>query len=300
MSARSVLRGYAGEIQWNEPMSRHTSLGIGGPAEAMVFPTRCGELIELVKRSEAEGVSLFPLGAGSNLLVRDGGLPGIVVNLTRFSGCRDQGADRIYAEAGMGYPRLSLRAQAQGLSGLEFAVGIPGTVGGAVVMNAGIPGAETKDLLEELTVVGKGGDLLVIPAASIPFGYRSSDLPWGLVIGALFRLRPSSPEVIEERARILLLRRRETQPLSFPNVGSVFKNPPGDYAGRLIELAGLKGVQRGGAQIAERHANFIVNRGGSCASDVLELIDLARRSVLDRFGVTLETEVRVVGKEAEN
>ena len=294
-AVRSALGGYSGEIRWEESMTRHTSLGIGGPAEAMVFPSRKEEVIDLIKRVEGEGIAYVPLGCGSNLLVRDGGLRGIVINLTRFSDCRDLDGDRIWAEGGMSYPRLSTRAQERGLSGLEFAIGIPGTVGGAVVMNAGIPDAETKDQLEEVTLVGEGGKVVTLPREAIAFGYRTAKLPRGVVIAASFRLRRSTPEEVGERVRRLLARRRETQPLSFPNVGSIFRNPPGRHAGRLIEEAGLKGATRGGAQISERHANFIINRGGASAADVLALIELARRAVFEKFGVSLETEVRVEG-----
>jgi UDP-N-acetylmuramate dehydrogenase len=298
VSVRSALGGYSGEIRWEEPMTGHTSLGIGGPAEAMVFPSRQEEVIELVKRAEGEGIAYVPLGCGSNLLVRDGGLRGVVINLTRLSDCRNLDGDRIWAEGGMSYPRLSTRAQERGLSGLEFAIGIPGTVGGAVVMNAGIPDAETKDPLEEVTLVGEGGKVATIPRDAIPFGYRSAKLPRGVVIAARFRLRRSTPTEVGERVRRLLARRRETQPLSYPNVGSIFRNPPGRHAGKLIEEAGLKGATRGGSQISERHANFIVNRGGASAADVLALIDLARRAVFEKFGVSLEQEVRVEGVDA--
>jgi UDP-N-acetylmuramate dehydrogenase len=276
-------------------MSLHTSMGVGGPAEAMAFPSTVSEVVDLINRSERSGIPLCPLGAGSNLLVRDGGIRGIVLNMTRLSACAEMKGERLRAEGGMSYPRLSTRAQERGLSGLEFAVGIPGTVGGAVVMNAGIPGAETKDALEELTLVVKGGEVVTLSAQSIPFAYRSATLPEGVVVAATFKLSKSTPAEVGERVRSLLARRRETQPLAFPNVGSIFKNPAKDRAGRLIEAAGLKGETRGGAQISDRHANFIINRGGASANDVLDLIDLARCRVRERFGIELELEVRVIG-----
>lgn len=300
MKVRTALNSYKGELRWDEPMSHHTSLGVGGPAEVMVFPSNLEEVVELVKRAEGSGIPLFPLGCGSNLLVKDGGIDGIVLNLTRLSSFRDEKGECLWAEGGISYPRLSAQAQERGLSGLEFAIGIPGTVGGAVVMNAGIPDRETMHIVKELTLVGKEGTVVTLPRESIPFGYRSVKLPWGIVVGARFVLQRSTPQAVEEQMRLLLSRRRETQPLSYPNVGSVFKNPPGDSAGRCIESVGLKGTVQGGAQISTRHANFIVNRAEATAADVLRLVDLARQSVRDRLGIDLEPEVRIVGVDASD
>jgi UDP-N-acetylmuramate dehydrogenase len=250
-----------------------------------------------MERLNRHALPSFVLGGGSNLLVRDGGIAGVVVHLKHLNRIEAAGPAAVTAEAGASYPKLSLFAAEKGLSGLEFAVGIPGTVGGAVAMNAGIPGEETASVLKEITLVGEAGRVARFPKEGIAFGYRSAALPKGIVVSASFALSPSPAAQIDEKMKRLLQRRRETQPLSFPNVGSVFKNPEGRFAGRLIEAAGLKGQRSGGAQISERHGNFIVNCGQATAKEVLGLIELIRQKVRAESGVVLEPEVKIVGRE---
>jgi UDP-N-acetylmuramate dehydrogenase len=293
---RKALEGYPGEVRFDEPMAPYTSLKIGGPAEVMVFPRSSAEVILLMERIGARRLSYFILGGGSNLIVRDGGVPGVVVHLKHLSRITFQEPDILLADAGVSYPKLSTEAMARGLSGLEFAAGIPGTVGGAVAMNAGIPGEETASVLSSVTLVDEEAKVRTLPKEAIPFGYRSAALPKGIVTSASFRLTPASPAEVEQKLKRLLKRRRETQPLSYPNVGSVFTNPAGDYAGRLVESVGLKGLRIGDAQISERHGNFIINLGNAKASDVLALIEEMRGRIQRERGILLELEAKVVGK----
>jgi UDP-N-acetylmuramate dehydrogenase len=239
----------------------------------------------------------FVLGAGSNLIVRDGGIAGVVLHLKHLKQVVQVGTDTLVAGAGASYPRLSVYAQKHGLGGLAFAAGIPGTVGGAVVMNAGIPNHETAAVLKEVTVVDHSGAVTSHKTEAIHFEYRHGRLPVGVVTSATFGLTPASPEAIQSEIERLLTARRESQPLSLPNVGSVFKNPPGDFAGRLVEKVGLKGERIGDAQISPRHANFIVNLGKATARDVLALIHAIGKRVERECGVTLELEAKIVGRD---
>lgn len=295
---KEALKDYPGEIRFDEPVAPYTSLKIGGPAEAIIFPRSSAEVILLMERIAQHRLPYFVLGGGSNLIVRDGGIPGMVVHLKHLSRITFQEPDILLSDAGVSYPKLSTEAMAKGLSGLEFAAGIPGTVGGAVAMNAGIPGEETASVLSSVTLVDEEAKVRTLAKETIPFGYRSAALPKGIVISASFRLTPIPPAEVEAKLKRLLKRRRETQPLSFPNVGSVFTNPPGDYAGRLVESVGLKGLRIGDAQISERHGNFIINLGNAKATEVLALIAEVQERVRKERGVALELEARVVGRDA--
>lgn len=294
---RKVLEGYSGEIRFDEPIAPYTSLKIGGPAEAMVFPRSSAEVILLMERIGQHRLPYLILGGGSNLIVRDGGLPGVVVHLKHLSRITFQEPEILLADAGVSYPKLSTEAMAKGLSGLEFAAGIPGTVGGAVAMNAGIPGEETASVLSSVTLVDEEAKVRTLPKEAIRFGYRTAALPKGIVTSASFRLTPAAPAEVEQKLKRLLKRRRETQPLSYPNVGSVFTNPPGDYAGRLVESVGLKGFRIGDAQISERHGNFIINLGNAKAGEILALIAEMQTRVKERHGIDLELEAKVVGRD---
>jgi len=293
---RKVFEGYPGELRLNEPIAPYTSMKIGGPADAMVFPKSISDMVDLLERLNRSALPYFVLGGGSNLLVRDGGIAGVVIHLKHLNRIETAGPAGLTAQAGAPYPKLSLFAAERGLSGLEFAVGIPGTVGGAVAMNAGIPGEETAAVLEEIILADEAGGVRRVPKGEIAFGYRSAALPKGVVVSASFSLSPAPAAEIDEKMKRLLQRRREMQPLSYPNVGSVFKNPEGDFAGRLIEAAGLRGRRSGGAQISEKHGNFIINRGEATAESVLALIEEIRQKVRAEFGILLEPEVKVVGR----
>ncbi|MCG3116783.1 MAG: UDP-N-acetylmuramate dehydrogenase [Candidatus Manganitrophus sp. SA1] len=297
LSLKEALKDYPGEVRFDELVAPFTSLKVGGPAEAMVFPRSSAEVVLLMERIGRYRLPYFVLGGGSNLIVLDGGIPGVVVHLKHLSRITFQEPDILLADAGVSYPKLSTEAMAKGLSGLEFAAGIPGTVGGAIAMNAGIPGEETASILSSVTLVDEEAKIRTLAKETILFGYRTAALPKGMVTSASFRLTPASSAEVEEKLKRLLKRRRETQPLSFPNVGSVFTNPPGDYAGKLVESVGLKGLRIGDAQISERHGNFIINLGKAKATEVLALIGEMQTRVKAAHGIDLELEAKVVGRD---
>ncbi len=297
VSYRKALEGCSCEIQYDVSIAPYTSLKIGGPADVMAFPKTVTEVVAVMKRVSQHQLPFFVLGGGSNVLVLDGGIEGVVIQLDRLNRITRVDTRLLFAEAGVSYPKLSTHAMGCGLSGLEFAAGIPGTVGGAVAMNAGIPGEETWEVLKEIAFVDDKGEFEVIPAEYVRHGYRSAALPKGVVVSACFSLSQAPVEQIEETIKGLMKRRRETQPLSFPNVGSIFKNPAGAYTGRLVEEVGLKGYSVGGAQISDRHGNFIINRDNALARDVLDLIKKVVHKVRQERGVKLELEVRIVGRE---
>ena len=279
----------------NEPLKAHTTFQLGGPAEELAAPESEEELLTLLARGPA-----LVLGAGSNLLVGDAGVKGLTVLLGEaFSRVETEG-DCVFAQAGARLGHVAGAAMRAGLSGLEFAAGIPGSVGGAVAMNAGAYGGQISDVLEEARVA-MDGKIAVLSRAAMEFGYRTSlPLREGLVVaGARFRLQRDDPAAIAARMAEFARRRREKQPLSQPSAGSVFKRPEGHFAGALIEGAGLKGLRVGGAQVSEKHAGFIVNTGGATARDVLALVERIRARVREEYGVELELEIRVVADGEE-
>lgn len=272
---------------------------MGGPADALVRPATPRALAAVLTLAADASVPVHVLGGGFNTLVRDEGFRGVVVHLEAFRSVRMR-KETVVAQAGATHSRVTRRCAEAGRAGLEFAVGIPGTVGGWVVMNAGVPDREMRDVLARVEVLLPGQrEPQTLEASRLRFRYRATELPEGaVVVGAEFRTKPDDPDRIRERMSALLAHRRRTQPVDRRSCGSVFKNPEGDHAGRLIEAAGLKGRREGGAEISPVHANFIVNRGGATASDVLRLIETARSEVSARFGVELEPEVRVLGAPA--
>jgi len=256
------------------------------------------ELLRLLAFCRARALPVTILGGGFNALVRDGGLRGVVVRLAGLREVTLAGDRLVRAEAGVTHSQLTRFCAEQGRSGLEFAVGIPGTVGGWIAMNAGVHGREMKDVVTSLELFDPAlGATAKRAREALTFHYRATELPPGaVVVSATFGTEQAEPAEIRERQKALLAQRRATQPVDQPSCGSVFKNPPGDYAGRLIEAAGLKGAREGNAAISALHANFIVNLGGATAADVLRLIERARAEVAAQFGVALETEVRVAGE----
>ncbi len=295
---RSALeRLLADRVRFDEPMGRHTSLRVGGPADALARPRSRDELVALLELCRAHEEPVHALGGGFNTLVLDQGLRGVVVRLSELRALARDEESLTFAEAGVTHATITRFCADQSLSGLEFAAGIPGTVGGWLVMNAGVPEREMKDVVTRVEYVDPGSwELRERGASELRWHYRRLELPDGaVVLSGRFATRPDEPEAIRERVRRHLDYRRETQPVNEPSCGSVFKNPEGDRAGRLIEAAGLKGARAGGAEISRLHANFIVNRGDACASDVLALIERTRAEVEQRFGVRLETEVQVLG-----
>ncbi len=302
---RQLLAG--DEVMESVPLARYTTLRVGGPADVLAFPTRTERLVALVRDAVAEGVPVTVLGGGSNVLVLDGGVRGLVV-INRCRGTRvfvgDDGEPRVWAEAGASLAGLARALIREGLDGLTWAVNIPGTVGGAVVGNAGAHGGCIADVLERVTLLYADGQVKDVSAEDLGLGYRASRLKearltgemFPLVLGATFRLTRGDPARLRQRADEYVAYRRQTQPVE-ASAGSIFRNPPGDYAGRLIEAAGLKGARVGDAMISPLHGNFIVNLGRARAQDVIALIALARQRVRERFGVDLELEILIIGQE---
>ncbi len=293
LAERFVQEGL--EVLERENLSRYTTLRVGGVADLLFFPRNYLELWRGLSLAEEMGLPVSFLGGGSNLVVRDGGLRGLVVSLRALRSFSLKG-EILEAEAGVLVPELLSFCIKQGLSGLEFLAGVPATLGGAVVMNAGAFGQEMKDLLLEVTVF-QNGQFRTYQATELPFSYRNWGGPKGaLVVKARLRLKPSSTQEVASRSSTYLARRRETQPLRFPTAGCIFKNPPQAPAGYLIEKVGLKGFVRGRAAISSRHANFIVNLGGARADEVLALVEKAKEEVFKAFGIELSEEVMILGE----
>jgi UDP-N-acetylmuramate dehydrogenase len=284
-----------GELRYNESMSRHTSWRSGGPAEAFFMPASIEDLSSFLVELDAD-TPLFWHGVGSNLLVRDGGLPGVVISATKI--LRDlERLDHYLVRAGAGLPCTQLARQCirWELGPSEFFAGIPGTVGGALAMNAGAHGGETWERVESVRTIDRDGEIHERAPSEYTVGYRSVSGPaneWFL--GATFRFEAKVIPSIENM-NAMLERRKKTQPLGLPSCGSVFRNPAGDHSARLIEAAGLKGHRIGGAEVSEKHANFIINHDGASATDIEELIEHVRQTVFDESGVNLVHEVRIVG-----
>lgn len=282
----------------NEPMKAHTSFRIGGPADLYLRPGTAAELKEAVLLLNEAGIPWRIIGNGSNLLVCDAGIAGAVIELAdRFAQlCRD--GDCINAQSGALLSRVASLALQEELTGFEFAGGIPGTLGGAVVMNAGAYGGEMKDVLESVTVLTRSGEVLSLAAGDLELGYRHSCIPAReyIVIGVRLRLQPGNRDAITALTNDLTQRRTSKQPLHLPSAGSTFKRPVGHFAGQLIEEAGLKGVRFRGAQVSEKHCGFVVNLGDAACTDVMTLIRLIQRVVYNRSGVLLEPEVKLIGR----
>ena len=292
---KTALSGIRGAVAFDAPLAALTSLCIGGPADALVSPEDVHDVCRIVRQAQTARIPIMVLG-GTNLLVQDGGIRGIVLSLANLAAIEIEDTRLVFVEAGARMPVLLGFAVHHGLSGLEWAAGIPGTVGGAVVMNAGTKLGEMQDCLDAIQMVDPEGRLVTYAAADMAFAYRSVSLPEGVVVGAWLRLTPASRETIDSRTKSYLQYRKRSQPLSQPNAGSVFKNPQGTTAGRLIEDAGLKGYRVGDAQISTKHANFIVNLGQARSADVLQLIETIQRDVSRQTGVMLELEWKVVGE----
>lgn len=285
----------------HEPMARHTTFRVGGPADLYVQANTTAELVQYVTLARHHNVPCLLIGNGSNLLVLDGGVRGLVIeNRSDLVELRSSGEDRAVLEAASGspLPLVANRLSRQGWSGLEWAIGIPGTIGGAVVGNAGAHGGSIADSLVRVTVLDERGDKVELPKTSLGLTYRSSRFKHShreFVLSATFELTRSDPQVCIERMGGYTEHRRRTQP-SEASVGSMFKNPPGDFAGRLVEQAGLKGTQVGGIAVSTLHANFFVNHGGATAAQVLELVRTVQQAVREHSGVALELEIEIVGE----
>jgi UDP-N-acetylmuramate dehydrogenase len=290
--------GAFGEVHLNEPMAPYTTWKIGGPADLLLVPQSKDQLVEAVKLLHRHQIPWTVLGRGSNMLVADKGIRGAVIKLgpaletLRFDG------DKVYAGGAYSFIKLSVMAGKEGLTGLEFAGGIPGTVGGAVYMNAGALGSDVSRILIRAEVLLPTGELVTMQQADFEYAYRHSLLQKqpGIVTEAVFQLQQGDRKEIAAAMASYKDRRLRTQPLQLPSAGSVFRNPEGSFAAKLIEDAGLKGCKVGGAEVSTLHANFIVNTGKATAHDVLTLIEKVQRTVLETYGVKLVTEVLVLGE----
>lgn len=286
-----------GTLLENEPMTRHTSYGIGGPAWAYITPRDKFDLQNILRFSSAENISVYFVGSGSNLLVADEGIDGIVITLGKsFTHLKING-NHIYAETGVMLGRMVKECIKRNLSGLESMIGVPGTLGGALIMNAGAFGGEISNCLEKVEVMTLTGDLKEYAADEIDFSYRHSTFKDDeIIIDAKFKMQESTTEDIQEKRGKASQGRKDNQPLRFRSAGSVFKNPKPDLAaGYLIDQAGLKGTRSGDAEISEKHANFFINHGNAKASDIAKLIRIARKEVQDKFDIMLELEIKTLG-----
>ncbi len=292
---RRTLSHFKGEIFWHQPLALQTSLQIGGPADALVFPVDVEDVICLVREARVNHVPLVVLG-GTNMLIRDKGVRGIVMQLKHLAKIQESPNHVLYAEAGVRLPRLMRFALSRKLSGMEWAAGVPGTVGGGVVMNAGTRLGQMQDVLQAVDFVTMHGKRKQLEASALSFEYRKTRLPKGIVVGAWMQLKSAGKEKIQAATKQYLQYRKSTQPLTLPNAGSVFQNPEGDSAGRLIEAAGLKGLRIGDAEVSTKHANFIVNRGSATAEQVLRLVRKVRDQVARKFDIRLKLEWKVVGE----
>jgi UDP-N-acetylmuramate dehydrogenase len=289
-----------GSVKENEPLANHTSMKIGGPADILIEPSSIENLRKAVEVIKNSGFKWTVIGRGSNLLVSDKGIEGVVIKLG--SGLDDLEIDgtRVTAGGGLSLVNFAITISRKGLSGLEFAGGIPGSIGGAVYMNAGAHGSDISQILEKAYVLFEDGSLEWLSKEEMKFSYRTSILQKerpGIVVGAIFQLEEGNRDEIVSELQKNKDYRKETQPYNYPSCGSVFRNPLPNYAGNLIEKSGLKGHQIGGAQISELHANFIVNKGNAKAEDVLGLIQHVKDTVLDLHGVKMETEVEIIGRK---
>jgi UDP-N-acetylmuramate dehydrogenase len=291
-----------GKVLFDECMDRHTSIGVGGRTDALVFPESVAELGRIVSFLRAEGIAVFFVGNGTNLIVRDDGFRGVIVSTkglraVRVEG-RGEGRAAILAEAGASLAEVVALTAREALTGMEFCAGIPGSVGGGIRMNAGAYGSELKDVIESVELLNGEGNIKSCKRQALQFQYRDLALPEGAcVAGGVFMLTRGNRDAVEGRIREILRTRSGKHPLQYRNAGSIFKNPKGMPAGKIIDEAGLKGARIGGAQVSEMHGNFIVNLGSATARDIIGLIEHVQQKVLETKGIALEPEVKIIGEE---
>ena len=298
MSASDWLTVLPGVLR-DEPLSRHSQFGVGGPAD-WFLKVRDTEAMQVVRRGCAErSISLTTIGAGSNALILDAGIRGLVVRFDD-SRVRARSDDAVELGAGAMMPRAALDCARQGFAGLEFGIGVPGTCGASIYGNAGAFGTEIADVLVDCTVLSPAGEAQVLTAAECGFRYRHSrlqdELRGHVVASARLRVHTADPNEVRRRTDEIQAQRKASQPYGVRSLGSVFKNPPGDSAGRLVEACGLKGRRYGGAQFSEKHCNFLINAGGATAADVAALKNEAQRRIREQFGIEMENEVALVGE----
>ena len=288
-----------GLILFDEAMKKHTSFKIGGPADVMIIPQTEEQLIEGVKICRDNNIDFYIMGNGSNLLVRDGGIRGVVIKVNDGLDSIEIKDNKIFCQAGASLTAVSRRAYKHSLKGMEFANGIPGTIGGAITMNAGAYGGEMKDIVKKVRVIDRDNNILELTNEEMNFRYRGSRVAdEGLIVlGVEIELEHGDYDEIGRTMRELIQRRTSKQPLELPSGGSTFKRPEGHYAGKLIEDAGLKGLIHGGAQVSDKHCGFIVNIDNASCKDVLNLISIVQKTVKDKFGVDLEPEIKIIGED---
>ena len=282
----------------NEPMSRHTTFRTGGPACLFLRPENQDQLKKVMDFVRRLGTDYFVLGNGSNLLVSDEGYDGVIISLSKFNKVELKGTNQIYVEAGAMNSTIASFARDNALTGFEFAAGIPGTIGGAMIMNAGAYGGEMAQVVTEVTVLSPEGEIMVLDNNTMEFGYRTSAIKnkGFIVLSVLLTLKRGKEEEITAQMKELAEKRRDKQPLEYPSAGSTFKRPEGYFAGKLIEDAGLRGFSVGDAQVSEKHCGFVVNKGSASSTDIYNLIKEVQKVVYEKANVRLEPEVIILGK----
>lgn len=285
-------------IELNVEMKKHTSFKVGGPVDALVTPVSYDEVVNIIKVCKENKIPFFIIGNGSNLLIKDGGLRGIAIKLCKLNEVNTNGK-KIIAQSGASISAVSIAAREHKLTGLEFACGIPGSVGGAIAMNAGAYGGEISFVAESALVVDDNGNLKRLSTEEIEFGYRTTAIIKNnyIVLEVTFALRNCEYDNIKSKMDELMKKRKEKQPLEYPSAGSTFKRPTGYFAGKLIEDSGLKGKNVGGAEVSHKHSGFIINKGNATAKDILDLIKLVQNTVKNKYNVELHPEVKIMGED---
>ena len=286
------------EVKINALMKEHINFEVGGPADILLIPSKVEQIIESIKICKENNIPYFVMGNGSNLLVKDGGIRGVVIKLTGLTNL-EVNETEIKADCGVMLKELSDKALENSLTGLEFACGIPGSVGGAVFMNAGAYNGEIKNVIKEAQVITSSGEIVTLSKDELELGYRTSKVMRdnSIVINATFKLEKGNKEEIKETIDDLTQKREEKQPLEYPSAGSTFKRPEGYFAGKLIQDSGLKGYSIGGAAVSSKHSGFVINKDNATAKDILDLIAYIQAEVKKQFGVELHTEVRIIGED---
>nr|WP_300001917.1 UDP-N-acetylmuramate dehydrogenase [Tissierella sp.] len=288
-----------GTVLIDEPMKEHTTFKIGGPVDLMILPSTEEEIIEAVKICREEDLKYMIIGNGSNLLIKDGGVRGVIIKLNSNFNLVEVKGDRVYAQAGALLNAISRNAYENELTGFEFATGIPGALGGAMTMNAGAYGGEMKDVVETVRTLDKNGDIKEFSNEEMHFRYRGSRV-WDeglIVLSVVFKLEQGKKEEIKAIIDDLTYKRTSKQPLEYPSGGSTFKRPEGYYAGKLIDDSGLRGLRYGGAQVSVKHCGFLINAEDASCSDILMLIDTVKKTVKDNYNVELEREIKLIGED---
>jgi len=296
---KTLEKFFKGKILWNEPMKKHTSLGIGGPALALLYPIDEEDLSNILKIANEEKIEVFLTGSGSNILVDDSGVDGFVISLAKSFKKINIVENNVFCESGVMMGSFVKKCTSKNLTGMESLIGVPGTVGGAIKMNAGAWGMEISNYIKSIRKMNLNGKITELFKEEIIFGYRNSSIKNELILSSKFEFKKSKKEKIDELKSKASFSRKESQPLKFRSAGSVFKNPENNSAGYLIDKVGLKGMRVGDAEISKKHANFFLNLGNASSIDIVKLINYARKKVKDKFDINLELEVKTMGFEAE-